>query len=236
MAHESPTPSDVVVIVSADAEWRAVLKALPYVEPNESPLGAGFTVSLGAPPRRALFFHGGWGKIAAAASTQYVIHHCAPALLVNLGTCGGFEGDVQRGDVILASGTVVYDLKELMGDHVEHIAHYSTDIDLGWLDGPLPQRVIRARIVSADRDLAAVDIPRLKRDFGAIVADWESAAIAWVARRHGVRTLILRGVSDLVGPSGGEAYDGNLHVFEKNTESIMRQLIDSLSEWIARSR
>ena len=225
--------SDVVVLVSANAEWRAVEKILPRAELRDSPLGKWFVMPDHSCPCPVLFFHGGWGKIAAAASTQYVIHHCRPKLLVNLGTCGGFKGEVQRGDVILAERTLVYDIHELMGDHDEHIAHYSTDIDLSWLTAPLPHQVTRARIISADRDLAAQEIPRLKREFGAIVADWESASIAWVARRHGVRTLILRGVSDLVGQDGGEAYDGKLHVFEQNTEHVMRAMIDALPAWIA---
>ena len=38
--------------------------------------------------------------------------------------------------------------------------------------------------------------------------DWESGAIAWVAARNQTRCLILRGVTDLVGEAGDEAYDG----------------------------
>ena len=88
-------------------------------------------------------------------------------------------------------------------------------------------------IVSADRDLVAGEVGKLKAEFGAKVGDWESASIAWVAARHGVRTLILRGVSDLVGEHGGEAYDGNLHVFENNTQTIIEQLVRQLPDWIA---
>jgi adenosylhomocysteine nucleosidase len=205
---------------------------LPDVELRRSPLGSWFPLRLGPRGREVLFFHGGWGKIAAAASTQYVIHHCRPKLLVNLGTCGGFAGEVRPGDVILAERTLAYDIHEQMGDHAEHLAHYTTEIDLAWLGDACPHPVIRAPIVSADRDLFAADIPRLKREFGAIVADWESASIAWVAGRHGVRTLILRGVSDLVGESIGEAYDGNLHVFEQNAAAILRRLIAELPDWL----
>jgi hypothetical protein len=41
-------------------------------------------------------------------------------------------------------------------------------------------------------------------------------------------------VSDLVGSSGGEAYDGKIHVFEKNTRAIMRRLVTQLPDWIER--
>ncbi len=79
------------------------------------------------------YFHGGWGKISAAATTQYVIDHFQPDLLVNLGTCGGFEGRIARGTIILVTKTIVYDIIEQMSEPEEAIAHYSTELDLSWL-------------------------------------------------------------------------------------------------------
>jgi adenosylhomocysteine nucleosidase len=230
-----PPRSAVVVIVSANIEWRAVRRLLAEFDVQSSPLGDWFVATTGENSRRLLFFHGGWGKIGAAASAQYVIDHCTPSLVVNLGTCGGFQGAVERGTMILVERTIVYDIYEQMGDRNEHIAHYSTEIDLGWLRQPFPHDVFPSLMVSGDRDLVAEEIPRLGREFGAIVGDWESGSIAWVARRNNVRTLILRGVSDLVGSSGGEAYDGNIHVFEQNVEIIMERLINQLPDWIERS-
>ena len=58
-------------------------------------------LAIGGRSEPVLFFHGGWGKIAAAASTQYVIDRWSPTLLVNLGTCGGFEGEIEKGTIRL---------------------------------------------------------------------------------------------------------------------------------------
>lgn len=89
----------IVVIISANTEWQVVRTIFPDVERQPAPLGEWFVVDLDVDGRRepALFFHGGWGKIAAAASTQYVIDRWSPELLVNLGTCGGFEGEIEKG-------------------------------------------------------------------------------------------------------------------------------------------
>jgi hypothetical protein len=43
--------------------------------------------------------------------------------------------------------------------------------------------------------------------------------------------LILRGVSDLVGGSGGEAY-GKLELFQQRTTEIMQRLLGQLSGWL----
>lgn len=243
----------VVVLISANAEWRVIKEIFPQVELQHSPYGEWFVTNL--PPlnnslriattesignksiqtldtESLLFFHGGWGKIAAAASTQYVIDRWSPVLLVNLGTCGGFEGEIERGAIILVEKTIVYDIIEQMGDFDEHIAHYTTEIDLSWLGEDYPQQVQRTLLVSGDRDLMVTEIPSLKKRYGAVAGDWESGAIAFVASRNATRCLILRGVTDLVGSRGGEAY-GNIDLFFSAARHILNRLISALPAWVA---
>jgi adenosylhomocysteine nucleosidase len=225
----------VTVIVSANAEWRVVRELYPGLRYQKSPFGE--LADLRLSTFSLQLFHGGWGKVSAAASAQYVIDHFQPDLLVNLGTCGGFAGRIETGTVILVERTLVYDIIEQMGDAAGAIAHYTTEIDLSWLDGR-PQTVdsglspvIRGLLVSADRDILAADIPMLVEKYGAVAADWESGAIAWVAKRNGTRCLILRAVSDLVGGEGGEAY-GNLELFHERTKTVMKNLFEQLPDWL----
>ena len=226
---------NIVVLISADAEWRAVKSILSPAKILSTPLGEWFETF---DVRPLTFFHGGWGKISAAATTQYVIDRFDPDLLVNLGTCGGFEGRVARGTLILVEKTIVYDILEQMTDSDEAIAHYAAEIDLSWLGESVQSSVIsdqfsvvRGLLVSADRDILASDIPMLVEKYDAIAADWESGAIAWVAKKNGVRCLILRGVTDLVSASGGEAY-GNIELFHERTREIMKGLIEQLPRWL----
>jgi adenosylhomocysteine nucleosidase len=185
----------------------------------------------------AIFFHGGWGKIAAAASTEYAIARWNPKLLVNLGTCGGVAGEIERYAIVLADKTVVYDIVEMMGDSAEAIRDYSTDLDLSWLPADiakkLPADFVRATLLSADKDLDPAELSRLRANYGIRAADWESGAIAWVAvRKHRRRLLILRGVSDLVSESsGGQAY-GKPEEFVNGTREVMQKLLRSLPAWL----
>lgn len=222
-----------VVLVSADTEWRMIRRKYPEARPGRSPFGEFLDVTLRGHEVR--LFQGGWGKISAAASAQYVLDHELPDLLVNLGTCGGLRGRVAQGAVILVEKTLVYDLVEQMTDGAAELAFYTTKLDLSWLPRELPHAVLRGLMVSGDRDIVVEDIPGLVRDHGAIAADWESAAIAWVAGRGGARTLILRGVSDLVGADGGEAY-GNHGLFAERTREIMDVLLDQLPDWLESAR
>jgi adenosylhomocysteine nucleosidase len=217
----------VVVLVSAIAEWNAVKPLFPDARIRRFPFGECFDILL--QDEHLSFFHSGWGKIASAGSMQYVIDKYAPDLIVNLGTCGGFEAGVQQGETILVDKTYVYDIVELMGD-LDVVSYYGTSLDLRWLAEPHPFPVRRGMIASADSDLPPAKIPFL-RSLGAIAADWESAALAWVAQRNNARLLILRGVSDMVSEEGGEAYD-NIEIFNERARGIMRQLVEQLPDWL----
>ena len=248
---------NTLVLISADSEWRAVEEILSPKDVQSTPLGETFNIRLSSgtsltgiestgkgdnefPDPSIRFFHGGWGKVSAAATTQYVLDHWQPDLLVNLGTCGGFAGRIERGTIILVEKTILYDIIEQMSDPDEAITHYSTELDLAWVDNGLwgiengKPSIVRGLLVSADRDIVAGDIPGLIEKYGAVAADWESGAIAWVAKKNEVRCLILRGVTDLVSTDGGEAY-GNIEIFHENTKKVMKGLIEQLPGWLKTS-
>jgi adenosylhomocysteine nucleosidase len=222
----------IVILISAITEWAAVKAVLAPTNVCATPYGECFDATIGS--QHATLFHAGWGKAASAGAMQYVIDHYSPNITINLGTCGGFEGEVELDDIILVERTFIYDIVELMGDFGSVPDYYASNLDLSWLPEPYPFPVRRGVLASADSDLQPEKIPQLKEQ-GAIAADWESAALAWVARKNGARLLILRAVSDLVSERGGEAYD-NIELFKERTKGIMRRLIDQLPGWVAAIR
>jgi adenosylhomocysteine nucleosidase len=228
---EGHDPVQFVVIVSADAEWRAVAELLSGSAMDQTPYGE--FVYQNSSGVQGVVMRGGWGKIDAAASAQYAISRWHPSLIVNLGTCAGIVGQIERFELVLAERTVVYDIMERMSDPAEAIRTYSTTIDLRWLGSrPLPSPARRSVLVSADRDLAPADVPQLRRLYQAIAVDWESGAIARVASRNQRRVLILRGVSDLVSEGSDRETYGRPEVFEEHARAIMRHLFGVLPMWI----
>ncbi|HTX33756.1 MAG TPA: 5'-methylthioadenosine/S-adenosylhomocysteine nucleosidase [Bryobacteraceae bacterium] len=224
---ESVAEVHFAVLVSADAEWRAVKPLLSPETTKTSPYGEYFFANVEG--ERVLFFHGGWGKVAAAGSTQYVIDHFHPARLINLGTCGGVEGRIRRFDVVALEKVVIYDIVEAMGGSKEAVAEYSTSLPLPCR---LPVSAVKVTMYSADRDLTPAGLRELDAPYQPIVADWESGAIAWIAHRNATPILILRGVTDLVNPDQADARD-NLQGFHNNTIPVMQSLIADLPKWLA---
>ena len=101
---------DVVVLISAQAEWKTVISFHHNPTIQTSPFGPYFFTNLAG--KYAVMFCGGWGKVSAAASTQYVINKWHPRLLINIGTCGGIDGRISVGETILADETIIYDIFE----------------------------------------------------------------------------------------------------------------------------
>jgi len=154
-----------------------------------------------------------------------------PEILINMGICGGFEGKISQYDIILADKTVIYDISEAMGDSKEAIADYTTTIDLSWLGKHFPMEVHKTTLVFADKDLRPNEIDSLNLKYDAVAGDWETGAIAYVAVRNSKKILILRGVTDLVNTSNGEAY-GNFNLFIQRTDTVINKLLTGLPLWI----
>jgi len=191
----------VVALISASAEWKVIRAQLTEPVAHDTPFGEWFVHRFG--DRDVVFFHGGYGKVSAAGSTQYAIDRWHPTLVVNLGTCGGFGGERKVGDIVLASETIIYDIFERMGDPDEAIEDFHTRLASVWPQR-LAGRVIRAPLISADGDLDPAAVGRLAAKYHAGVGDWESGAIAWVATHNHVPVIILRGVTDVIDADGND--------------------------------
>jgi adenosylhomocysteine nucleosidase len=216
---------DIIVIVSAGAEWRRISPLLSASSEIKTPYPHCVTSSIEKTP--VVFLHSGWGKVASAGATQYAIDRWTPKLLINLGTCGGLDGRVLLGEIILASETVIYDIIEGMSDYHKAIDRYRCLAHLDWLGDDLPIKVMKARLLSADRDIRPQDVQTLIDDFDGIAGDWESGAFAWVADKNKVDWLILRGVTDLISLVEGEAL-GNVSLWQQRTGPVMQKLYANL--------
>ena len=220
-----------VVLISADGEWQAVLHHTLSSIQHPTPYGNWFSQNI--VHFSVIFMHAGWGKVSTAGACQFAIDAFQPQLMVNLGTCGGLEGLAELGEILCVSETAFYDIFEGMADYAQAIEFYSSKADLSWLPEELPEHTHRARLVSADQDIQPRAYERLTQEFGAVAADWESAAFAWVARRNGIPWLILRGVSDLVSPTKAETA-GNLSLWQARTDQIMEDLLNQLPWYLIR--
>ncbi len=216
---------NTVVIISAGTEWRTVLGYYPQISVSKVGCFDFFTASLNS--TEIGFLRGGVGKVATASATQFAIDHFNPRLLINIGTCGGIEGKVTLGTLILADSTTIYDIIEGMSDYQQAIDNYATKADLSWLQTELQIPVRLANIYSADRDIRPEDVRGILSDLDAEVGDWESGAFAWVCARNNKDWLVLRAVSDLISPNSGEALN-NVSLWRDRVFPLMVKIMSLL--------
>jgi adenosylhomocysteine nucleosidase len=220
--------NSIVILVCSDFEWKFVLTVFNNVQLEQSPYGNWFFHNKFPPKnnKEVIWFKSGWGKIGSASATQYVIDTFAPDLILNIGSCGGFKGFIKQNEVVLINETIVYDMIDLIGKSGKSIEFYKTSIDYGWLKDETILKLPKAVMLTADQELNPERIADLHDKYNAVVGDWESGAIAWVAARNGTKLLILRGVSDVVGFDGNEAYGEDESAFLDCVNDIMRKLMD----------
>lgn len=223
----------IPILIAADEEWRVVKKCLLPSVVKAYPFGEWFNYTLHADtlPLSLIFFQTGCGKIPAAAATQYVIDKLNPKLIINLGTCGGFDGLVKRLDILLVKETVVYDIHERSGNKDAQTNKYRTSLDLSWIKEPYSTNAKSVTLATADQDLDPKIIPRLIKKYEAVAADWESGAIAYVAEKNKVKCLILRGVSDVVDPNGKPSNEKEII---EGAAGVIKKLIGGLPRWISK--
>jgi adenosylhomocysteine nucleosidase len=132
--------------------------------------------------------------------------------------------------VVVPDKLVIYDIYEAMlDDPSEGVPYYVTELDL---PAHFPTPAIRTTLYSADRDLTPTTLREIEHLYHPTAVDWESGAIAWVAKRNGISVVIMRGVSDLVSLEKGEA-EGNGALWVENTARIMPVLVENLPKWMA---
>jgi len=203
-----------------------VKSLLPRTAIEHSPYGEYFFNHVG--DERVLFFHGSLGKVAAAASTQYVIDHFRPARLINIRTCGGVEGRIGRFEIVVPGKFVIYDIYSAIGDDPSE-GHYMTELDLP------------AHFPNACHSHHAL-LRRPGPDTGHSAGNRRS--VSSCGCRLGVRRNCVGGQAqrhttayharreDLVSLKRGEA-EGNGALWVENTRRVMVVLLTNLPKWMA---
>jgi adenosylhomocysteine nucleosidase len=149
--------------------------------------GHGFTAKQGnLQGRKVVLLEAGAGLKSAAAATELLIAGHQPQWVISAGFAGGLSPNLKRHDI-------------LMADSLVDEAGNGLTIDLKVDPASLSQSrgVHVGRLLTVDR---IVRLPSEKQKLGqttqALAVDMESFAVAEVCRRHQVRFLAVRVISD----------------------------------------
>jgi adenosylhomocysteine nucleosidase len=164
----------------------------------------------------------GVGKVAAASATAQRIERLAPRGLTMVGVCGGLDWTTRPGDLVHCARAVQADFALRSEREVEP--------DPGRTAALAAAAGSRAAwFLTADRPALSpwrrLRLARAYTEGQGPVADMETAAVAWVARRAGVPWSALRAVSDGLGWGRRSSFRANFGAQAGRAAEVVRDCL-----------
>ena len=182
----------------------------------------------------------GIGKVAASVATTVMIDRFAPDYVVNTGSAGGFDAELDIGDVVIATGVQHHDVD------VTHFGYkrgqvfgmpdiYPTDVSM--VDAAVNAahqithtRVKKGLICTGDSFIGEDEpVARLKTLFPDMSAvEMEGAAIGQTCFMLDTPFLIIRSLSDIAGKESSVSFPEYLEQAGKNSAQLVMGMIAEL--------
>jgi adenosylhomocysteine nucleosidase len=179
-------PCDVLVVFALGVESCGLADRL---EESTTLGGQSFREHAGRlGPQRVVVIEGGVGREAAARATDDAVALHQPAWVVSAGFAAGLRPELRRGHIVMADSL----LDEQGG---EWAVGFKIDPEVAASTAGLHV----GRLLTVDRLVrTSEEKRRLGEQFDAVALDMETTAVAEVCRRHHLRMLSVRVISDAV--------------------------------------
>ena len=200
----------IAIITAMDVELENILSRLEDVKEVRRPGLFGYTGKLYCTEVIAAVC--GAGKVCAAQCAQLLISEYKPSALLHSGIAGAVSPDLRHLDVVVARELTYRDMSEpTKRDFVPFGGYFVAD----------PKLAVALRKAAPDSHLGCIatgdlfvssqtEKERLRRDYNALCAEMEGAAVAHVCAVNRVPFGVIRCISDL---ANDEAY-GDYEQFE----------------------
>lgn len=182
----------------------------------------------------------GIGKVAAALATTVLIEKFAPDAVVNTGSAGGFDTNLNIGDVVIAENVIHHDvdlthfgyaLGQCAGmpedyrssnkliDAAQQAATTISDIQF-----------TRGLICTGDAFIGSDEaVAQLRENFPSMKAvEMEGAAIGQTCHMLDVPFLVIRSLSDIAGKTSSVSFKEYLETAAKNSAQLVMAMVKAL--------
>lgn len=183
----------------------------------------------------------GVGKVNAAVCAQTMILEYSPDYIINTGVAGGLSEELKIGDVAVADKVAEHDMDTSpLGDELGFITginkvYMQCDEYISGLMYDAAKSVdginaVRGTIASGDQFIASEEQRRfIKKNFSAVAAEMEGAAIGHVCTMNNVKFGVLRAISDGANSDSTIDFPTFTKMAVKNTVEIIVKMLDKLA-------
>lgn len=183
----------------------------------------------------------GIGKVNAAMSTTILLQQYKPDIVINIGSAGGFDEELEVGAVVIS----------------DEVRHHDVDVTVfGYEMGQVPQMpaaftsneelielAVKAVKEMGQHEYAVgliatgdsfmndpVRVARVREHFPAMkAAEMEAAAVAQVCYQFDVAFVVIRALSDIAGKESSVSFDEFLPMAAKHSTEIVFNVISQLA-------
>ena len=180
-----------------------------------------------------LLVRSGVGKVNSARVTQIITDKFDLSFIINIGSAGGLNEDLNIGDIVLGETLVQHDFDVTAfgrekGFIPETGKFFESDKNLLEKCKNIKidnQKIVVGTIASGDMFLTDSTLKeKIKQNFNATCVEMEGAAIAQVCALNKIPFIVIRSISDI--PNGKNEIDFNeyLELASKNCAGFISQL------------
>jgi adenosylhomocysteine nucleosidase len=230
-----------IAIIGAMEEEVTLLR--DHIENKEQTVVAGYEFTTGKMDNAdVVLLRSGIGKVNAAMSTTILLEKFKPDVVINTGSAGGFNPDLNVGDIVIST----------------EVRHHDVDVTVfGYEYGQVPQlpaaftadeklvqiadvaakeihdiQVVKGLIATGDsfmQDPIRVEFVRGKfKDLQAV--EMEAAAISQVAFQFQTPFVIIRSLSDIAGKESNVSFEQYLEKAAVNSANLVMKIVKAVNE------
>lgn len=238
---QSDTPLKVAIIGAMDQEVEQLKDALTERAHEQI---AGFDFYTGKlNGTHVVLLKSGIGKVNAAIGSSILLDRYQPSCVINTGSAGGFDEDLNVGDVVIS----------------DEVRHHDVDLTVfGYEPGQLPGlppaftpdpllvriaeqcisdldgvRTVNGLIATGDTFMDNPErVSTTRALFPAMKAcEMEAAAVAQACHRFAVPFIIVRALSDIAGKSSGVSFKQFIDTASRHSAEMVMSIVDRLRQY-----
>lgn len=226
----------VIGLIGAMDEEVAVIKAWMTDVREQSIAGCDFFIGH-FEGKDVVLLKSGIGKVNAAVSTTLLLSEFNPEYVINIGSAGGFDPELQVGDVVISDQVVHHDVDVtafgyVMGQVPNMPATYPADVVLMNKAKKALQTVTQVQakvglIGTGDSFMNdPVRVEAVRATFPDLVAvEMEAAAVAQVCFKFETPFVVVRSLSDIAGKESPKSFEEYLKVAAENSSLMIQQML-----------
>ncbi|MEK4950922.1 5'-methylthioadenosine/S-adenosylhomocysteine nucleosidase [Bacillus sp. FSL W8-1127] len=182
----------------------------------------------------------GIGKVNAAMSTAVLLYHYQPDVVINTGSAGGLNPELQVGDIVISTEVRHHDVDATVfgyeyGQVPQMPAAYLADKRLIEAAARSAEtltgvQVVKGLITTGDSFMSDPDrVESIRHKWNDLQAvEMEAAAIAQVCYQFGTPFVIIRSLSDIAGKESNISFDQYLEKAARNSAELVVKIVESL--------